>query len=111
MSEEEEFPFNNQYYDLIKGKTISKRGVWWTALLLVNSKPADDTNEKDSDKKKSDKKKEPAKKVIIQRWRRFKQGKDSFRWNKSKDFTISSKNQWNDIKNTLNEWDEDGSWD
>lgn len=107
--EEEEFPFNNQYYDLISGKTLSKRGVWWTALLLVQTKPNKDEKSDDSDDKPTDGK--ITKKVIIQRWRRFKQGEDGFRWSKSKDFTISSKNQWNQLKEILDEWVENGSWE
>lgn len=110
--EEEEFPFNNQYYDLLAGKTLSKRGVWWTALLLVQTKAnkEEDSDEGESNSTNSEKK--LSKKVIIQRWRRFKQGEDGgFRWSKSKDFTISSKNQWNQLKALVDEWVEDNSWD
>lgn len=111
--EEDEFPFNNQYYDLITGKTLSKRGVWWTALLLVQSKgkeaeEGEDTEEKTAKKPASDK---ITKKVIIQRWRRFKQGEDGFRWSRSKDFTISSKNQWTQLKEIVDEWVDSGSWE
>ena len=109
VTEKEEFPFNNQYYDLLAGKTLSKRGVWWTALLLVQSKANTGEDADDPDSTPSDKK--LAKKVIIQRWRRFKQGEDGFRWGKSKDFTISSKNQWNQLKSLVDEWVEDNSWD
>ena len=113
VKEEEEFPFNNQYYDLIAGKTLSKRGVWWTALLLVQSKGKDaeegEEEEGKTSKKSTDEK--LAKKVIIQRWRRFKQGEDGFRWSKSKDFTISSKNQWTQLKELVDEWVDDGSWE
>jgi hypothetical protein len=105
----EEFPFNNQYYDLITGKTISKRGVWWTALLVVQSKGKGD--EPEEEKKETNDEKPLAKKVIIQRWRRFKQGEDGFRWGKSKDFTISSKNQWNQLKNIIDEWLINGTWE
>ena len=112
--EEEEFPFNNQYYDLLAGKTLSKRGVWWTALLLVKSK-GKDTEEGEEEEKSSTKKatteEKVTKKVIIQRWRRFKQGEDGFRWNRSKDFTISSKNQWSQLKALVDEWVDDGSWE
>ena len=115
--EDDEFPFNNQYYDLIKGKTLSKRGVWWTALLLVQSKGKEDDggeNEEESKpktSKKSSSSDQVSKKVIIQRWRRFKQGEDGFRWSKSKDFTISSKNQWDQLKTIVDEWVNDGSWE
>ena len=107
--EEEEFPFNNQYYDLLAGKTLSKRGVWWTALLLVQSKSnKDDETEDKEDISPAGK---ISKKVIIQRWRRFKQGEEGFRWSRSKDFTISSKKQWSQLKDLVDEWVEDGSWD
>lgn len=104
---EEDFPFNNQYYDLIMGKTLSKRGVWWTALLLVEPKPTNDDEKNESPIKE----KKPSKKVIIQRWRRFKQGEDGFRWSKSKDFTISSKKQWESMKDILDEWVDNNNWD
>ncbi len=114
-NEEEEFPFNNQYYDLITGKTLSKRGVWWTALLLVNSKEKEadkgEEIEKSTSTKKSVSEDKVTKKVIIQRWRRFKQGEDGYRWNRSKDFTISSKNQWTQLKSIIDEWIESGSWE
>ena len=107
---EEEFPFNNQYYELIKGKTLSKRGVWWTALLLVETKAKTDAIDNTGDDSEKEKKKQKIqKKVIIQRWRRFKQGEDGFRWSKSKDFTISSKKQWAAMKEILDEWENE--WD
>lgn len=114
--EEEEFPFNNQYYDLITGKTLSKRGVWWTALLLVNSKgkeaeEGEEGEEKTTTTKKPSAEAKVTKKVIIQRWRRFKQGEDGFRWSRSKDFTISSKNQWTQLKSIIDEWVENGNWE
>lgn len=104
---EEEFPFNNQYYDLIKGQTLSKRGVWWTALLLVQTKPNESDEEEDTETKTDEK---ISRKIIIQRWRRFKQGEDGFRWNKSKDFTITSKKQWNELKGVIEGWIGDESW-
>ena len=109
--EEEEFPFNNQYYDLLAGKTLSKRGVWWTALLLVQSKANKEEESDDGESNSNNSDKKLTKKVIIQRWRRFKQGEDGFRWNKSKDFTISSKNQWTQLKALVDEWVDDNSWD
>lgn len=113
-NKDEEFPFNNQYYELLGGKTLSKRGVWWTALLLVRSKGKEEAEEGadvvEKDNKASNDENQP-KKVIIQRWRRFKQGEDNFRWSKSKDFTISSKNQWNQLKSIVDEWITDGSWE
>ena len=52
---EEKFPYKSDYYHLVQGKTISKRGVWWTAALLVQSvSNADD------------------RKVVIQRWQKTK---------------------------------------
>ena len=109
MADEEnkdDFPFNNQYYDLIKGKTLSKRGVWWTALLLVETK-----NPETEEEKVEEKEKKIQKKVMIQRWRRYKQGEDGFRWSRSKDFTISSKKQWELMKDILDTWVEDKSWE
>ena len=52
--EDEDFPFNNQYYDLLAGKTLSKRGVWWTALLLVQSKPNKPEESDESEEKSSE---------------------------------------------------------
>ena len=115
--EEEEFPFNNQYYELITGKTLSKRGVWWTALLLVNSKgkegeEGEEGEEKVVSTKKASTSDKITKKVIIQRWRRFKQGDEGgFRWSRSKDFTISSKNQWIQLKFIIDEWVDNGNWE
>ena len=114
-SKDDDFAFNNQYYDLITGKTLSKRGVWWTALLLVNSKGKEgeegEEEEKSVSTKKTSASDKVSKKVIIQRWRRFKQGEDGFRWSRSKDFTISSKNQWSQLKSIIDEWVENGSWE
>lgn len=109
--QEEDFPFNNQYYELLGGKTLSKRGVWWTALLLVKSKGKEEGEEGGETEEKASTDEKLPKKVIIQRWRRFKQGEEGFRWGKSKDFTISSKNQWNQLKSIIDEWVNDGSWE
>lgn len=100
----EDFPFNNQFYNLVEGKTLSKRGKWWTALLLVEPKPRDDANDNTNKKEKIIKKK-----VIIQRWQRFK-NEEQISWRRSKDFTISSKNQWTEMQEILNEWVDNGSW-
>ncbi len=41
MAEEEEPPI--QYYEIIKHKTISKRGRWWTLLTLLKDTEKDQT--------------------------------------------------------------------
>lgn len=110
--EEEVFPFTNDYYDLIKGATLSKRGRWWTALLLVESKTG-----------KDDPNKEPQRKVIVQRWQGFKKKEEGeeeeptskskkaeYTWSRKKDFTISSKKQWEQMREILDQWVEDNSF-
>ena len=93
----EKFPFNSQYDNLIKGETISKRGQWWTALLLVESKTPDETPGK--------------RKIIIQRWKKQKKDEGEPYWRATKNFTITSKNVWAGIKETLDEWISQKEWE
>ncbi|MHA2366523.1 MAG: hypothetical protein ACXAC7_21380 [Candidatus Hodarchaeales archaeon] len=103
----EEFPFNNQYYDLVKGETLSKRGKWWTAVLLVKPKAREEEGENEIKEKK-----DPKLKVMIQRWQGFKQDKEvkEYNWRRSKDFTISSRKQWLQMRETIEKWVEDEEW-
>jgi len=74
----ENFPYKSDYYHLIKGKTISRRGRWWTAALLVQSVD-------NADKRI----------VVIQRWQKRNradpdaEGKISSYWAPAKAFTIA----------------------
>jgi len=97
--EKERFPYRSDYNHLIKGKTISRRGRWWTAVLLVQSV-------NDADKKT----------VVIQRWQKRNradpeaEGKISSYWAPSKSFTLNSSNPWNILKETVEEWLASNEW-
>ncbi|MFX1511666.1 MAG: hypothetical protein ACFFCQ_03675 [Promethearchaeota archaeon] len=91
MVEEEsttEFPFVSDYYVLIKGITLSKRGNWWTALLLLETK---------TEKK--------GRKISLYRWRKRQDN-----WSRSKEFTLSSPKQWEAMKTSINKWINDKDW-
>ncbi len=89
----EKFPYKSDYYHLIKGKTISRRGRWWTAALLVQSVD-------DADKRV----------VVIQRWQKRNRadpeadGKISSYWAPSKAFTLNSSKPWKILKEIIDEW-------
>ena len=85
---ENEFPYKSDYYELIKGTTLSKRGSWWTALLLIESK---------SEKKE--------RKVSLYRWR-----KQQDEWRRSKEFVLSSSKQWHMMKTTIEKWTNNEEW-
>lgn len=109
-----DFPFNSPYDDLITGETLSKRGAWWTAVLLVKSK------EKEIDKSiESEKpilKQKPKLKVVIQRWQKIKRKPKDEReegtefWMRKKDFTLSKKAHWNDLKLIVDNWIDKNQW-
>jgi hypothetical protein len=94
-----EFPYKSEYDSLVQGKTISKRGQWWTALLLVESKT---TANGASGKRK----------LIIQRWKKQtnRETGESF-WRATKNFTITSSNVWNTLKETVDDWISRKDWD
>ena len=114
----EEFPFSSPYDELITGKTLTKRGVWWTAVLLVESKQTEETEETEEGKKPTTKKKpsEPTKKIIIQRWQRIRRktedsGEESKEfWIRKKDFTLSKPAQWESLKHIVDTCVNNGSW-
>ncbi|MFX1284442.1 MAG: hypothetical protein ACFFB5_12355 [Promethearchaeota archaeon] len=97
--EEEKFPYKSEYYHLIKGKTISRRGRWWTAVLLVQ-------NAEDADKRI----------VVIQRWQQRRradpnaEGKMSNYWAPAKSFTLNSSKPWETLKETVEEWLSTNDW-
>ncbi|MHA1213864.1 MAG: hypothetical protein ACTSPG_01040 [Candidatus Hodarchaeales archaeon] len=97
--EEEHFPYKSDYYHLIKGKTISKRGTWWTAVLLVQ-------NVNDASKRI----------VTIERWQKRNradpdaEGNISSYWARAKSFTFSSKKPWEILKETIDEWISSNDW-
>lgn len=106
---EEEIPFNDQYNDLVTYTTLSKRGQWWTALLLVNPKTSQSDDEVNDSKIKSQD--SSKRKVIIRRWRKHKQQEqEGHYWQKSKDFTISSKKQWLLMREIVDKWVNDENW-
>ncbi|MFW9995289.1 MAG: hypothetical protein ACFFD4_24850 [Candidatus Odinarchaeota archaeon] len=97
--------YQSNYYELIGAKTLSRRGNWWTALLLVEEK-----QEKENKEKK--------KKLIFQRWKKITQkieldGQEEKKhyWRREKDFTLSSRKQWDQIKTMIDSWIEDGEWE
>ncbi len=96
----ENFPYQSDYYHLIKGKTISKRGRWWTAVLLVQS--INDANKRV---------------VSIERWQKRNradpdaEGKMSSYWARAKSFTFTSKNSWQILKDSIEEWISTNDWD
>ena len=55
---EEKYPYKSDYYHLIEGKTISRRGKWWTAVLLVQG--IEDANKRV---------------LILQRWQKRNRGR------------------------------------
>ncbi|NHJ02871.1 MAG: hypothetical protein EAX86_12110 [Candidatus Heimdallarchaeota archaeon] len=97
---EEKFPYKSDYYHLIKGKTISRRGRWWTAVLLVQ-------NVDDADKRV----------VIIQRWQKRNradpdaEGNITTYWAASKAFTLNSSKPWEILKETVDSWLETNDWE
>ena len=99
MSKEEKFPYHSDYYHLIKGKTISKRGRWWTAVLLVQS--VNDANKKV---------------VSIERWQKRRradpdaEGNMTEYWARSKSFTFNSTKPWDIMRDTITEWIESNDW-
>ena len=114
----EDFPFSSAYDQLITGKTLSKRGLWWTAVLLVESKQQEETEEQEEGKKPASKKKpaEPTKKIIIQRWqkgrRKTEDNPEAAKefWIRKKDFTLGRPAQWENLKSIIDAWVKDGSW-
>jgi len=97
--EVEKFPYKSDYYHLIKGKTISRRGKWWTAILLVQSV-------NNADKLI----------LVIQRWQKRNRadseadGNISSYWSQLKSFTINSTKHWDILKETVEEWLCHGHW-
>ncbi len=95
----EKFPYKSEYYHLIKGKTISRRGRWWTAVLLVQ-------NVDHADKRV----------VIIQRWQKRNradpnaEGNISSYWAPAKSFTLNSSKPWQVLKDTVTEWLTSNDW-
>jgi len=97
--EKENFPYRSDYNHLIKGKTISRRGRWWTAVLLVQSV--------DNAEKRT---------VVIQRWQKRNradpdaEGKMSSYWAQAKSFNLNSSNPWNVLRETVEEWLSTNDW-
>jgi len=97
--EKEKFPYRSDYNHLIKGKTISRRGRWWTAVLLVQSV--------DNAEKRT---------VVIQRWQKRNradpdaEGKMSSYWAQAKSFNLNSSNPWNVLRETVEEWLSTNDW-
>jgi hypothetical protein len=108
----EEFPFNSPFDELIKGTTLSKRGVWWTAVLLVKSKkPAENLTDEDNSNHLLIEKQ----KVIIQRWKKIKRKGDDTKedievWIRKKDFAIGKKAQWEQLKAIIDGWVQEKHW-
>jgi hypothetical protein len=96
----EDFPYRSEYYHLIKGKTISRRGRWWTAVLLVQ-------HVNNADKRI----------VVIQRWQKRNradpdaEGKMSSYWAPMKAFTLNSANTWNSLKEVVEDWLSTNAWE
>lgn len=95
----EEFPYKSAYDNIVQGKTISKRGQWWTALLLVESKT---TTESAPTRRK----------IIIQRWKKQTNSDtgESF-WRATKNFTLTSTNVWANLKETVDDWITQKEWE
>jgi hypothetical protein len=95
----EDFPFKSAYDDLVRGQTISKRGQWWTALLLVEPKKAAGDAP-------------PKRKIIIQRWKKQtnRETGESF-WRATKNFTLSSTNVWTSLRDTIDTWITEKEWE
>jgi len=92
-----EFPYTSRYDDLVMGKTLSKRGQWWTALLLVETKTTDDSSGK--------------RKIIIQRWKRqVNRDTGEVYWRATKNFTLTSKNVWKNLKEAVDDWISRDEW-
>ena len=95
----EKFPYKSEYYHLIKGKTMSRRGRWWTAVLLVQNV---DKAEK--------------RVVVIQRWQKRNradpdaEGKISSYQAPAKAFTLNSSKPWEVLKETVTEWLSSNDW-
>ncbi|OLS27515.1 MAG: hypothetical protein HeimC3_02940 [Candidatus Heimdallarchaeota archaeon LC_3] len=112
--EEEDFPFNSPYDELITGKTLSKRGLWWTAVLLLKSKPQKQDDSIVSDKPK--KEFSPKYKIMIQRWQKIRKKSEdkseiiSEFWMKKKDFTLAKMSQWSELKEIVDDWIEKDLW-
>ena len=93
------FPYRSDYYHLIKGKTISRRGRWWTAVLLVQS--VDDAEKRI---------------VVIQRWQKRNkadpeaEGKMSSYWAQAKSFNLNSSRPWEILRETVEEWLSINDW-
>ena len=110
----EPFPFKSLYDDLIMGETLSRRGNWWTAVLLVKSKAPTSISEDDSDPTKEF---TPKMKIIIQRWQKIKRkaedssGMPPEFWARKKDFSLSKKAQWQELKRILDSWINEGKWE
>ena len=97
---EEKFPYKSDYYHLVEGKTISKRGVWWTAALLVQSvSNADD------------------RKVVIQRWQKTKRASPDVPegivtyWAPKKNFTFNNSKHYYTLKEIVDEWLGTKAWE
>jgi hypothetical protein len=95
----EKFPYKSDYYHLIKGKTISRRGRWWTAVLLVQH--VNDANNRV---------------VVIQRWQKRNradpeaEGKISSYWAPAKSFTLNSSRPWKILKEEIDGWLSRNDW-
>ncbi len=95
----EKFPYHSDYYHLIKGKTMSRRGRWWTAVLLVQSQT--DANKKI---------------VVIQRWQKRNkadpdaEGKMTSYWAQAKSFNLNSVKPWEVLRDTVEEWLSINDW-
>ena len=111
---DEEFPFNSPYDELITGKTLSKRGLWWTAVLLLKSKPQNQDDSIVSEKPK--KEMVPKYKITIQRWQKIRKKSEdkseviSEFWMRKKDFTLAKRSQWSELKEIVDDWIEKDQW-
>lgn len=98
--ENEKFPYKSEYYHLIKGKTISRRGRWWTAVLLVQ-------HVNNADKRT----------VVIQRWQKRNradpdaEGKMTSYYAPMKAFTLNSANTWKTLRDVVDDWLSTNAWE
>lgn len=111
---DDDFPFNSPYDELITGKTLSKRGLWWTAVLLLKSKPQKQDDSIVSEKPK--KELGPKYKIMIQRWQKIRKKSEdksavlSEFWMKKKDFSLAKRSQWSELKEIVDDWIEKDQW-
>lgn len=112
--DDEDFPFTSPYDELLMGKTLTKRGAWWTAVLLVKPKEKNEENFSEPNQQKPKSVIKP--KIMIQRWQKIKRASDesgdegSQYWRRKKDFTLSKRVHWEKLKEIIDTWIEEELW-